>query len=230
MATGETTTEPYERQPRVRWVAHDPPGSASVGQIVGENLRRLREQWQWTQHEMAVTFQRHGLSWTRVRVAAIERGDRDTVDLGTLLLLSEAIGVAPAEFFAGDGDVRLSPQAVAPRAYVREQLSGTPSHLRSTDLLVTIKPDNPNLGIRPITSTEADEALARRLGASTQTVVMEALTLWGHSLTDERDRRVRALGDMEPNERQAHRGHITRELSREIEQRLAETDAREDQG
>ncbi len=223
MATGgiPAAIDPYDRPPRVRWVAHDPPTGASVGQVVGENLRRLRDRWRWTQHEMAVTIQRHGLNWSRSRLAGVEAGGRDTVDIGTLLLLAESIGVPVAEFFAGDGNVRLSSQAVAPRAYVREQLSGTPSPERSADLLVTIKPDDPNLGVQSFASTEADEALARRVGVPVYVVATKAFELWGRTLTDERDRRVRELlGDVESSERQAHRGHITRELAREIEQRL----------
>ncbi len=66
-------------------------------------------------------------------------------------------------------------------------------------------------------AVEADRTLADRLDVPTEVVARIATELWGRSLTEERDRRVDALGEMEPNERQAHRGHVTRELAQEIE-------------
>ena len=44
---------------------------------------------------------------------------------------------------------------------------------------------------------EADVELARRLDVSTAVVIMAARRTWGRTLTEERDRRVAALGDMD---------------------------------
>jgi hypothetical protein len=57
---------------------------------------------------------------------------------------------------------------------------------------------------------------------STAAVIMAARRTWGRTLTEERDRRVAALGGMDMGGRQAHRGHLTRELALEIETMLAQ--------
>lgn len=53
-------------------------------------------------------------------------------------------------------------------------------------------------------------------------VAETAIELWGRTLTDERDFRVAELGDMDVGERQAHRGHLTRELSQQVQAELDE--------
>lgn len=68
---------------------------------------------------------------------------------------------------------------------------------------------------------EADHALAQRLNVAPQIVVDIALQIWGNTLTEERDARVARLGAMDLGKRHAHRGHITRELSQEIEAEIA---------
>jgi transcriptional regulator with XRE-family HTH domain len=196
-----------------------------VGHVVGGNLARLRQQHRLTQHEAARRCQAAGLNWTRVRIAAIERGDRDTVDVGTLLLLAAAFGVAPAEFFMGSGGVRLSTGAVQSLAGVRRTLSCVPRpDLAAEDRphrIEVLPSGDPGEMTRMVMATiEADAALAERLGVPSGRVVDAAIGIWGRSLTEERDARVAALGDMEPGERQAHRGHITRELAQEIERAI----------
>lgn len=68
----------------------------------------------------------------------------------------------------------------------------------------------------------ADQTLAHRLDVPLRVITGIALKLWDRTLTDERDVRVAELGDLDPGERQAHRGHITRELSKQIEAKLAD--------
>ncbi len=199
-----------------------------IGHVVGENLLRIRQERRLTQHEAARQCQAVGLNWTRVRVAAIERGDRETVDVGTLLLLAEAFQVAPAEFFAGAGDVLLSSGAVQSRAGLCQTLSSADRPpLAAEDRVIRLKilksdsEEARDQDARMVNATiEADIALAGRLGVPSGQVVDAALAIWGRSLTEERDARVSALGDLETGERQAHRGHITRELAQEIERRI----------
>lgn len=204
--------------------------SRTIGQVVGENLLRLRQDRRLTQHEAARQCQAVGLNWSRVRVAAIERGDRETVDVGTLLLLAEAFEVTAAEFFAGPGAVRLAEQAVQSRAGARQMLSGGLPPLRrrpewpagvAFEMATEDAPASMYAAISIANDgTDADQALAERLGVELDTVIGAAVALWRRTLTGERDRRVRALGDLDTGERQAHRGHITRELAQEIEQRI----------
>lgn len=73
---------------------------------------------------------------------------------------------------------------------------------------------------------EADAALARRLGRSAHEVTATAQRLYdGRTLTEERDLRVTTRLADEPmgiGERQAYRGHVTRDLSREIKAALSD--------
>lgn len=182
----------------------------TTGQVVGENVRRLREQRRLTQHETVRLLRSVGLSLSQSRIAAIERGDRASVDVGVLLLLCRAFSVAPSELFAGAGAVRLSAGATQSRAGIRQMLTGP-------DWRQLEPEDQPKPARTSNAAVEADRTLADRLDVPTEVVARIATELWGRSLTEERDRRVDALGEMEPNERQAHRGHVTRELAQEIE-------------
>ncbi|SDD58125.1 Helix-turn-helix domain-containing protein [Actinokineospora iranica] len=205
-----------------------------MGSVVGENLRRLREQSRMTQHEAARLFKQYGLRWSRSKVAAIEAGDRETVSLADVLLLAFVFKVSIDEFFAGDGDVILADQlspvprgsVIAiiqghypefPRPQVSQQEAEEREHQDVERLFEIIDARN-----KLAQATEADQLLARRLGVSVDEVLAASLRLWGRTLTDERNARVVGLGDdLETGERQAHRGHITRELSQQVEDELS---------
>lgn len=62
---------------------------------------------------------------------------------------------------------------------------------------------------------EAERQLARALGLSVSDVAALSAKLWQRTLTDERERRLGEGGDSGPP-RARRRGHITRELKREI--------------
>lgn len=202
MATGEATGEDKGAE-----------GVASVGTVVGENLRRIRETQKLTQHEAARRCQAVGLNWSRSRLADVERGFRETIDVGTLLLLATAFDVPVSELFAGDGLVQLATKGTQTR-------SGTRRLLSSRDTWRELPPkDQPESARVADTAIEADAALADRLGVSTTRVLDMATRIFrGLSLTQERDRRIAALGNLDTGERAAHRGHITRELGRLLEE------------
>lgn len=200
--------------------------------MVGENLRRLREQRRLTQHEAARLLQGYGLRWSRSKIAAIEAGDRPNVSLEDVLLAAFAFDVPVAELFDGEGDVVLSAR-IPPlsRRSVGYMLRGIVPplfrHHRSAEEIMDEEDrlagrrdvdDEPR--VKLIGGTEADQALARRIDVPLKLVTMVAISLWGSTLTDERDRRVAELGELDPGERQARRGHITRELSLIIEDEL----------
>ncbi|MER6527654.1 helix-turn-helix transcriptional regulator [Streptomyces sp. NPDC001508] len=196
-------------------------GPPAVGEVVGENLRRLRQERRWTQDAAAREFAAVGLRWKRTHIAALESGRRETVDVGTLVLLAAAFEVPVPELYQGSGDVLLTPRAgaedhgvTATREQLRAWMSGEHSNLMirgpQTAFAVLELSDHKT---RPI-PVEADRALAKRLGRNLRDVVNAAEGLWGRSLTEERDRRVAAeLADLPIGERQARQGHITRELS-----------------
>lgn len=192
----------------------------SVGKVVGENLRRLRQERRLTQDAAAAQLLRTGLNWKRTHVSDLESGRRETLDIGALVVLAAAFDVTPRDFFEGTGAVLLTPRAEHPehgstatRDQIRTWLSGEKSTLLLTGVqtsLVAVK--HADWEARPIAAS-ADKALAEKLDIDPWHVVRAAEQLWGRSLTEERDRRVTDLGDLPVGERQAKQGHITRQLT-----------------
>lgn len=98
--------------------------TASTGAVVGENLRRLRQERGWTQDRAAKRIAERGMPWGRSHIADLETGRRETIGVAELVVLAHTFGVRTAEFFAGDGDVRTtSTGATSSRALVRSLLS-----------------------------------------------------------------------------------------------------------
>lgn len=66
---------------------------------------------------------------------------------------------------------------------------------------------------------EAEQKVAKRLGVDPIDLARLAHRTWGHGFSEERDRRVadRVSGDTSPRSKQAHRGHVTRQLTTELE-------------
>lgn len=193
---------------------------ATVGTVVGENLRKVRMANRWTQDKLASAVALSGLNWKRTHVADFENGRRETIDVGTLVVLASACEISAPDLFAGEGAVLLTPRseyerysATVTREELRTWLSAGTAALEvgGTDA-VKAALDRFRYEGREI-PIEADAALAERLGVSTRAVVDAALQVWDRSLTEERDRRVAALGDLPLNERQAKQGHITRQLT-----------------
>lgn len=205
----------------------------TMGRVVGENVRHLRESHQLTQAELARKLQAFGLRWTRSNIAALEAGNRDSVDLGIVLLLALALNSPIEELFAGDGLVQLGFEVSTRRQDCRALFSSSPdlrvdlvfsggaSERRDRairDHNVEMPRDTRFIDVMPV---QADNELAERLGVMPAEVTDAAHGLWGLTLHQERDRRIGMLGHMPANERRARRGHLTRELAREIESALA---------
>jgi transcriptional regulator with XRE-family HTH domain len=201
----------------------------TVAAAIGDNLRRLREQRQLTQHGAVHLLRRYDPRWTRSKLDAIEGGRRHEVTVTELLALAMAFNVEAVELFAGDGVIGFAGTDLG-RNIVREILRGnhvrrelrdlTPETqgkelLRINDLITRAE-----AAIHP-GPTEADEELARKLGLPLKTVTEAAYALWDRTLTEERDAQAANLGDMKAAERAAHRGHITRELAERLETDLA---------
>ena len=199
-----------------------------IGAVIGRNVKRLREDRVLTQHELAQLWKRHGLNWARSKVSALEAGSRPHVDLGDLVIMAAALGVPLAEFFGGSdpGSVELKPEPGAVQVNgvrLREMFSdvapdlvlevwGEPSRLHRKHL------DQLTEKVHP---SQADDELAQRLGVHRVDVAQAAMILFdGRTLTEERDRRVERMGGLTIHERQAHRGHVTRELSVQLEEIL----------
>lgn len=199
VATSETTAQP-------------------LGVVIGENLRHYRERMRWTQHEMARHLQRNGLNWARAQVAAIEAGNRESVSFEAMVVLAAAMGSGLAGLFNGEGIVQLTPDTRQTREGLRALLSGPINMDLEPWKQLQLSKQAAQLRY------EADSALAKRLGVTAHEVMTVSCSLFnGRTLTEERDLRVKVLLDdetMSIREQQAHRGHITRELSAEIEKAL----------
>lgn len=76
-----------------------PAKRPSVGQVIGENLRRLRSERELTQEEAARAVREVGLPWTRKHVAALETAVREDLTIGELVLLARAFDVPLRRWF-----------------------------------------------------------------------------------------------------------------------------------
>ena len=196
--------------------------SPTAAQVFGENLRRIRERRRLTQHEAARMLLRHGLKWSRGRLAAVEAGNRQSFGLGEVALVCTAFDVPLGELFAGDGRVDLVDGVTLRRAGIRDVFAtGETTEVLELGDSESARALIESLGdeMRPMPA-EADVLLARRLAVPVDAVIRAAVALWGRTLTEERDIRVAGLGDMPAGGRQAHRGHITRELALQVEARI----------
>lgn len=204
----------------------------SVGAVVGENLERLRRRARMTQHEAARLFARRGAPLSRSKIAAIEAGERPNLAFADILVMAHTFNVEVAELFDGTGPVAIAEHVVLSRPVIRGLLRGTNVQEGSvswdpltqhTELLriADVRAEGDAMTAGQFRLVDADHTLARRLNVAPQIVVDVALQMWGNTLTEERDARVARFGGMDLGERQAHRGHITRELSQEIEAELS---------
>lgn len=198
------------------------PAALPLGKVVGENLKRRREWAGWTQHEMSQYLRRNGLNWSRAQIAAMESGAREDITASILFSLATALTVNLGYLFEGEGHVQLASDMKQSREGLRAVLAGA--------LETELEPWNRVQVGQKATELryEADLALAKRLGVDVQDVIEVARKLYNrHTMTQERDLRVKVLSmaadsPMDIGEQQAHRGHITRELSKEIEAALRE--------
>lgn len=161
-----------------------------------------------------------GLNWKRTHVADLENGRRETLDVGSLALLAFVFGEPVSRLLDGGGEVLLTPKSDWPThgckttvENLRAALSGANDWMiwpvgeeTTPAILKRLAHDLRNAPI----AIERD--LAKELGVDPSFVRDAADGLWGVTFAEERDRRVKELGDLPIGERQARQGHITREL------------------
>jgi transcriptional regulator with XRE-family HTH domain len=209
----------------------------TIREVVGENVRRIREEAGARQDDVAAAARAVGLTWTRSKIAALERGEK-ALDLAEAVLLAEAmsmiadrpVGVG-TDLLAGDGAVRLSSERVFFRHTLRRFFGDEPIELQASDVpggveLVARVPEllkEMAARIGPADSEkywqivrragETEERAGRTLGLDKHTVTEMAAGLWGRTLAEERDARV---GDVPLASRAAKRGRVTRQLLDEL--------------
>jgi transcriptional regulator with XRE-family HTH domain len=215
----------------------EPP---TISEVIGTNLRQIREANRWTQDECVALLRLAGLRLTQSAIVGIEAGSR-SVAIGELVIIAAALGVPIAELLAGEGQVRLSAAASADLASVGLFLRGKvkPAVLE-IDSPASVAWSNFVQGIVPLSKrtkelwpegtpsqiiaaerasdSAAERKAARSLGIAPRDLSILAFRMWGTSLTDKRNTVVseRTTGDTPVRTVQAIRGRVTRDLVVEI--------------
>jgi transcriptional regulator with XRE-family HTH domain len=187
-------------------------------QAMGGELKRLREAQGVRQDTIAYVAQKFGLSWTQSTVAAIEGGRRSLSigELGLLPTIATMAGIFVQRVLDlmpdTDESVIVAPGIEIPLNRFRS-LYGSREERESAPSFAL--PEKRHI------ATEAERKAGRALGASPVAVLRAAVDRWGHSLADERDRRIGARAEtLSPRSLQAVRGRITRKLVRELRPRI----------
>jgi transcriptional regulator with XRE-family HTH domain len=78
----------------------------TLNAVVGQNLKRIREEYNWSQADLSMRLAAWLDGWTRDTVASVELGRR-SVSLGELFVLAMGFEVPITDFFAGDYDLEV---------------------------------------------------------------------------------------------------------------------------
>ncbi len=199
---------------------------------LGHRLRQVREELGQTAAEIAWRSRLIGLKYDASTVVRIELGQRQ-VSAAELLLLAVMYGKGVADLLPTE-PAQLNEAAGATPDQMRTALTKAPAGWELPRLRAAFwrgldnvqaaaqrwEANYPGTSIaalalgRPVDQTVKDAA--KRLGVTTDEVLMAAGELWEHSLTQERDERVAALGPSTARGKQARRGHVTRSLLDEL--------------
>lgn len=197
----------------------------TLSAVVGGNLRRLREHRGLSQDRMANQLGLLGLHWSRATLGAVEQGDRPLA-FAEVFQIAATLLEPPAELLKGSGWVRLSEDATADLAALRKILSDPYINIVPTKCFKTPAFDRANAAVARwgAKKRDADFKAAKALGVPADDIDPAAKSVWGQSLTDEREIRLMARAPKGASARslQALRGHITRELLAELEPALKE--------
>jgi len=205
---------------------------------LGSAVLGIRESRGWSQEDLARKVRTRGLRWSRSTVAAVENGTK-TLDVAELILLAGALSVGAQRLIGSDAPVWLSPDAYCSTEAIRYILKTDKELDPMTVSEIEVEVGTPDGG-RPITQAELagrgeiEQKAARRLGWTPAEVARVALERWHCSFGDERDARALEwlgidqgeferdaewLFDEDPSLKralQAIRGHVTREMLREL--------------
>jgi hypothetical protein len=211
--------------------------------LVAGNITRLRVHAQVPVERVAQAAMGYGLKWTVPWLQSVEQGNRGLSAEQLLmmpLVLSSALAhrVTLADLVAGEHPVELSPDRQVSPAHLREMVTGEPtyrpfttsapdpaalltaSNQQAVEKMRTVR--DANLGgvdVRTLGQAEAgagpaEERLAKRLGVPVIVVIAAAASLWGRSLSDERD----ALVKKDPADATA----VARRLGAAVSARIAQ--------
>jgi hypothetical protein len=210
--------------------------------VLAGNLRRLRQEAERELDDITRVASGMGLDWPLTWLTAVEKGTRaPTAEqlLALPVVLSAAFGqrVTLADLLAGEAPILLGMAAPVPARHLRDLVAGEPTRrpftipvhdpapevsaaARAAERMREIRRAGlGNVDIRALGRAEAgagdaETKLARKLGVDPIRVIAAAASLWGRSLTEERDARV-ATGEGAVTT-------ITRKLTTELTIRLDE--------
>lgn len=189
--------------------------SVNFGQVVGENVQRIRAELGMSQSVLARLLSVNGDRWTKGNVAALERGARKQVTDAELAQLAATFNVKLAELYQGEGDLRIGENALISREDWRSALAGEEPP--------TVAVLGADAVAGPMASMSGDflaVEIADRLGTSINDVAKTARRLYGRSVTAEQARRVGPVDDPTSQSTAVRRGNVTRQLTAEIRQEL----------
>jgi len=214
--------------------------------LVASNVSRLREAAQVSVDRVVKAAQSIGLEWNASWLRGVEQGTRtlsgeELIALPVVLSTALAHRVTLADLLLGDAPVVVKPGSSPVAApYLREMITGAPyrrhfadvaqdatamlmaSNAAAVEKIRTVRQANLSdvdvrtLGRAEAGSGTAESRLARRLGVPEIIVIAAAASLWGRSLSDERDALVRVNGAKQSL------ATITRRLSNEVTRRINE--------
>jgi hypothetical protein len=190
--------------------------------LLAGNLRRLREETGTPPEAITRAASTIGLEWTPTLLTALEKGTKaPTAEqlIALPLVLTAAFGrrVTLYDLLAGDTPVLLGTEAVVSPKQLRDLVTGAPDrplislpvHEPAQEMSASAKAAEKmreirrsglgNVDMRALSRAEAgagdaETKLARKLGIAPIRVIAAAASLWGRSLTEERDFRVAVEG------------------------------------
>lgn len=191
----------------------DETGQArTFGEVVAENVRRLRVEAGISQTTLATMLSALGPEWSKSNVAALERGARQRLTEQELLQLARTLNVPVSELYAGEGAITYGGGEID-RQVVRDAFSSP-----DVPAMEITEPDA--LAAFDVESDVLAFEVADRLGVDRATVQQVAQRLFGRSVTDEQRQRLRRDPIAEDRSSAVRRGNHTRGITNEIRRYL----------
>jgi len=150
------------------------------------------------------------MTWNHSHVSALERGDRASVTIEELVVLSRIYGVPMPDWFAGDDEMVITDGHSVPLSDVRDLM--TKRRVIRRPLLES--------DIASAVDYSADERIAKSLGVSQDQVTEAARDMWGHHATAERDKRLSEHQGKTASEMRTLRAGMTKHLAHQIKLHL----------
>ncbi len=192
-----------------------------VLRLIGRNIARARRDEDWSQDELAAEARVLGLRWTQATVAAVE-GGRRSLTPWELPRIAAALRKPLAYLYGGDDVLPLADGLTVLAQHLSDNIGANKPPVDTSSAPIRAA----RIKARVDDAAEAHRHAARRLNRSEQEVRRAAHKLWGRTLADKRERLLSEQGEFgledDPRRRQALRGHITRDLLRQLQEHFAQ--------